>query len=184
MATPLRILAFSGSLRAESCNTAVLKTAIDLAPSDVVITQYDYSDLPFYNEDLGEPDSVKRLRSAISDADGVLLFQPEYNYCIPGPLKNAIDWASRPGYDSAFYKKPCGVLSASPAMTGGARGQQATKVILLAMASHVFPAPEFALGQAYGKVDDGRLTDDDSRERLGEFLSNYADWVRLICADN
>lgn len=180
MSKHVSILAFTGSLRRESVNTAILKTAMTFDLDDVDVTLYDYTDVPFYNADVDTPKSVEGLRSAIESADAVLFASPEYNYSVSGVLKNAIDWASRPTFDSCFVHKPVGIVSASPALTGGARGQQHLKGIVLAMAGQVAPLPEFAMGRAYGKVDGGVITDSDSVKRLEEWMGDFVAWVRRV----
>lgn len=172
-----RILALSGSFRAQSYNTALLRAAADAAPEGVSIEIYDYRDVPLYDADLDEPPAVARLRAAIDGADGVLLAVPEYNYSLPGVLKNALDWASRPAYASAFRDKPTGLVSAAASFVGGARAQQHTKTILLGMGVPVFPWPELLVGGAGGKFEDGRLIDATTAKFLGDYVSNFARWV-------
>lgn len=173
----MRILAMSGSLRKESVNTALLRAAAKFAPDGVHIELYGLSDIPLYNADLETPDSVAALRAAIADADAVLLANPEYNYGVSGVLKNAIDWASRPAYESCFLNKKVGVMSASPAVTGGVRGQQHLKVVLLAMAAEVAPLKELAVSQAYGKFTDGELTDESAQSFMTQWLSDFCKWA-------
>lgn len=122
----LRFLGLSGSLRAESTNAAVLRTLADLLPDGVSLDLYDYRDVPLYDPDAPElAPGVVRLRDAITAADAVVIATPEYNYSVPGVLKNAIDHASRPAYQSPFRNKPVGVLSASPGLQGE-RGPSST----------------------------------------------------------
>lgn len=172
-----KILALSGSFRDASYNTALLRAAIDLAPEGVEITIREYRDVPMYDADLDTPASVESLKADIASADAVLFACPEYNYSVPGVLKNAVDWASRPAYKSPFAGKKTGVISASMAITGGARGQQHLKGILLAMAAPVYAAPEVCVSQAQNKFEDGILTDTSTREALSKFLSGFGDWV-------
>ena len=173
----LNILTLSGSLRAGSWNTQLLAAAAELAPDGVQLTRYDYADVPLYNGDLDLPESVVRLQRAIAAADGVLLASPEYNSSMSGVLKNAIDWASRPAYQSCFRGKPTGVISASPGFVGGARGQQHAKVILLGMGAPVFPWPELLVGGAKAKFVDGALVDETTRGFLESYIANFAEWV-------
>ncbi|MBX3270653.1 MAG: NAD(P)H-dependent oxidoreductase [Sandaracinaceae bacterium] len=174
----LSILALSGSLRAESLNTALLRAAGELAPSDVVLTLHDLRALPLYDDDLEVPPAVTALREAVRAADAVLLAGPEYNYSLSGVLKNALDWASRPAYRSPFRDKPCAVLSASTSAVGGARAQMHTKTILLGMAADVFPWPELLVASANTKFEDGQLTDPRTREQLAELMAGFAAWAR------
>lgn len=178
MPKTLNILALSGSLRSRSTNTALLNAAAELAPVGVAVTLYDYADVPLYNGDLSVPEAVERLRAAITEADAVLIATPEYNYSIPGVLKNAIDWASRPAYASPFRGKPTAVVSAAASFVGGARAQQHAKTVLLGMGAPVFPWPELLVGAAHKKVEDGRLTDEVTRDHLAGFMVGLADWLR------
>jgi chromate reductase len=173
----LNIIALSGSLRAQSTNTALLRAAQAVAPAHVNVTLYDYAAVPLYSDDLDVPESVTALKAAIEAADGVLIATPEYNYSVPGVLKNAIDWASRPAYRSPFRDTPTGVLSAAASFVGGARAQQHLKTILLGMGTPVFPWPELLVGQAHHKFVDGQLTDDPTRAFLTDFMQGFADWV-------
>ena len=173
-----RILALSGSLRAGSTNTAVLNTLADLAPADVELVIYDYSDVPLYNGDLSPPPAVEALKAAIAAADAVIIATPEYNYSLPGVLKNAIDWASRPAYASVFRDKPTGVVSAAASIAGGARAQAHLKTVLLGMGTPVFPWPELLVAQAHTKVADGRVTDPVSNKFIGEYLDGFLAWIR------
>jgi chromate reductase len=173
----ISIVGLSGSLRAGSVNTALLRAASKLAPAGVSISHHDYGDVSLYNGDLDVPESVLRLRAAISSADGVLLAVPEYNYSLPGVLKNAIDWASRPAYHSPFRDKPVGVVSAAASFVGGARGQQHTKNILLGMGAPVFPWPELLVGSASKKFADGELNNERTTAALAEYVASFAHWV-------
>ncbi len=172
-----RILTLSGSPRAASNNTAVLHTLAELAPDGVVLERYDYSDVPLYNPDIERPESVDRLIAAITAADGVIIATPEYNYSVPGVLKNALDWASRPAYKSCFFGKKTGVVSAAASIVGGARAQAHLKTILLGMGSPVFAYPEVLVPQSFNKVEDGRVTDATSLNALQGFVDSFAQWV-------
>ncbi len=177
----MQILAISGSLRKSSFNTALLQAAGQLAPEHVRLSIHDYSDVPLYNGDIADkPEGVVRLNEAIAAADGLLLAVPEYNYSLPGVLKNALDWASRPAYQSVFRNKPTGVMSAAASFVGGARGQQHTKAILLGMAAQVFPWPELLLPSAAKLFENGVLTDEATRRRLASYMENFADWVAKV----
>ncbi|MCA9572550.1 MAG: NAD(P)H-dependent oxidoreductase [Myxococcales bacterium] len=174
----LDVLALSGSLRAGSFNTALLRAAGELAPAGLTLTLHDYADVPLYSEDLERPAGVDRLVEALASADALLLAVPEYNHSVPGVLKNALDWASRPAFRSALRGLPTGVVSASKSFVGGARGQQHAKTILLGMGTPVFPWPELLVGQAHQKFDaTGALTDDTTRTFLGQFMEGFATWA-------
>jgi chromate reductase len=174
----LTILGLSGSLRRASTNTALLRAFAELMPEGVELRLHDYTDLPGYNEDLNPtPESVHQLRAAISAADAVLIATPEYNHSVPGVLKNALDWASRPAFAAAMTHKPTGVVSAAASFVGGARAQQHLKAILLGMSAPVFPYAEFLVGSAHQKVHDGRLTDETTLKFARDYANAFAAWV-------
>lgn len=185
MATPsvIHIVGISGSLREKSYNSAALKAAGELLPEGVTLERAGIGDLPLYNDDLrlqGYPVSVQRLRERLTAADGVLLVTPEYNYSVPGVLKNAIDWASRPP-DQPFDGKPVAIMGASPGMLGSARAQYHLRQMLVFLNAYVLNRPEVMIAQAAGKFDDaGTLTDAPTREFLQTFLAAFADWVRRM----
>ena len=173
-----RILGFSGSFRQGSLNTALLETLGDLMPDDVAFSVYDYRDVPLYNSDLGEPDSVVRLKQAIADADALLFATPEYNHSIPGVLKNAIDWASRPAYAGPLTGKRAAMVSASASFVGGARAQMHLQNILLGMGVQVLPNRDVLVGSAHQRVEDGRITDAMTLRFLREFVDEFVPWAR------
>ncbi|TNF28632.1 MAG: NAD(P)H-dependent oxidoreductase [Deltaproteobacteria bacterium] len=177
-----RLLALSGSLRAASTNTALLTTLAELAPTGVEVVQHGIGDLPLYNSDLTGPAlaPVERLKAAITAADGVLIAVPEYNYGIPGPLKNAIDWASRPAYASPFAGKPVAILGASAGGSGAVRAQGQLKQVLLGMGSQVFAWPEVAVTFAGQKITDGVVTDETTRGFLERFVVAFAAWAPAV----
>ncbi|MFT7580303.1 MAG: chromate reductase [Myxococcota bacterium] len=178
----LNVLAISGSLRNHSHNTALLNAATIRAPEGLVLTLAEIGDLPLYNSDLDAETvpSIGRFKAAITQADAVLIATPEYNYGIPGPLKNAIDWASRPGYKSPFANKPVGILGAAASVVGSARAQAHLKTVMLGMIAQVFPRPEFLMGKSFEKVQDGVLTDEMTLEFLGSYLAAFKSWVERV----
>ena len=121
----LKILGFAGSLRVGSYNKALLRATIDLLPEDVNLEIFEIDGIPLYNQDIeiDMPIKVREFKSKIRAADAILIATPEYNYSVPGVLKNAIDWATRPYGDNAFDGKPVAIISASVGMLGGARAQ-------------------------------------------------------------
>lgn len=180
MSDTLRVVGFSGSLRRASLNTAVLEELVRLAPPNATLERLEYGDVPLYNVDLGEVPAVEVLRRRVAEADAVLIVSPEYNYGIPGPLKNVIDWLSRPGYQSVFAQKPVATLSVAPGAIGGARGQAHLKLVLGAMVCQLFPHPEVAIGNAASRITDGKLVDESTRELLRTYLERFATWVRRV----
>jgi chromate reductase len=141
---PRRVLGIAGSLRRASYNRALLKAAQELAPDGLTIEVFDLLDVPLYNGDVeaqGEPAAVAELRRAIHAADGVLMVTPEYNHCVPGVMKNAVDWASRPPGSAALDEKPVGIIGASPGFTGTARGQSQLRQAFEFTNSFCMPQP-------------------------------------------
>ncbi len=179
----MNILGITGSLREGSFNRRLLQAAAAVTQSaGATVRRFELHDIPLYNGDLdGEekPAAVEALRAAIADADGLLIASPEYNYGIPGVLKNAIDWVSRPAFKSVLAGRPTALLSASMSPVGGARMQAQLKNVLLGTLTPVYPAPEFLLPSAGNAFDEGgALTDPDARRRLERFVTGYLDWAR------
>jgi chromate reductase len=179
---PIRVLGFAGSLRRASYNRALLRAAPELAPTGMEITVFDLAEIPLYNGDVeaaGDPEGVVRFKQAIRTADGVLMATPEYNHGVPGVMKNAIDWASRPPQGAALARKPVALIGASPGITGSARGQSQLRQAFEFTNSYCMPQPEVLVFRANEKFDaDGRLTDERTRDNLAHFLAAFDDWVR------
>jgi chromate reductase, NAD(P)H dehydrogenase (quinone) len=168
----MRVLGISGSLRHDSYNTKLLRAAGELLPDDVDFVVYDeLEDVPPYNEDRDTDDAplaVARLREAIADADAVLFATPEYNGSVPGQLKNAVDWASRPHRGAALWGKPAVVVGATTGMFGAVWAQADLRKILKTAGARVVDS-EVAVGKADTRfAEDGTLLDDDIREQLAE----------------
>lgn len=168
------ILGISGSLRRGSHNTSLLRAAATALPSGIELEIYDgLAALPHYNEDLDtdpEPEPVARLRAAIADADGVLIATPEYNGSIPGILKNAIDWASRPFPACAIKGKPMAVVGASTSLFGAVWAQAETRKVLRTAGADVLDG-EVSIGQAHAAfTDDGQLVEAELHNALSELL--------------
>ena len=166
----MRILAISGSLRRESQNTMLLRAAAELLPAGVELDFYEgLRDVPPYDGDHDvepAPTQVAALRAAVAGADAVLISTPEYNSSIPGTLKNALDWASRPIATSSFRSKPVAVIGSSAGMFGAVWAQAELRKVLAAMGARVADV-EVAVGRASEKFDaDGRLLDEEIREQL------------------
>jgi chromate reductase len=170
----MRVLAISGSLRRDSHNTALLRTAAELLPPSVELEIFDGLKLvePYdQDDDIGRgPDGARRLREAIDSADAVLIAAPEYNSSIPGVLKNALDWASRPKGENTLWGKPAAVVGASTGMFGAVWSQAETRKVLSAGGARVIET-DLPIGHAdQAMSDDGRLTDMELRERYVEIL--------------
>jgi chromate reductase, NAD(P)H dehydrogenase (quinone) len=176
----MRILTISGSLRAGSHNTALLRAAAELAPAGVEVVLYEGLDrLPHYNEDHDTEDphgEVQRLREAVASADLVLISTPEYNGSVPGHLKTAVDWASRPfGHGSALWGRPVAVIGASVTDYGAVWAQDHLRKSLGLAGARVLDA-ELAVPKARGRFGgpNGELTDPETRERLAELLAELS----------
>lgn len=154
-----RILCFPGSLRAASSSTALLKALIARMGEDVQVDVADIGALPLYNADHDGGEPVARLIAQLAAADGVLFVTPEYNYSVPGVLKNAIDWASRPAFQSGFRGKRCFCISSSGGAMGGVRAQGHLKYILNGMLAEVFPWQEVVVAAAPKRMTDGIFSD-------------------------
>lgn len=155
------ILCLSGSLRSASSATALLRALMDELKMEAAFRFAEIGHLPHYNADLGIPDEAGDFIEAVKTADGLLIVTPEYNYSIPGVLKNAIDWASRPAFQSAFKGKPVFIVSVSGGALGGVRAQAHLKYILNGMLADVFTFQEVVVPQAPKKVENGRFIDAD-----------------------
>src|SRR5690242_15507521 len=170
----MKVLGISGSLRSESHNSKLLRAAAELFPADVEVAIWDgLKEVPPYDEDdegVEAPAAVARLRDAIAGADALLFATPEYNHSIPGVLKNAIDWASRPAGASVFLNKPAAVIGASTGAFGAVWAQAELRKVLGATGARVVDG-ELALGHAHERFDDdGRLSDANLREELQEVV--------------
>lgn len=179
----LRVLGVCGSLRRGSFNRGLLNAALDLAPPDMRISIYpDIGDIPLYNFDVeqaGVPAAVERFKSAIAEADALLIATPEYNYGTTGVLKNAIDWASRPPQGTPLRRKPVGLIGASRGRSGTIRAQLHLRQVFIFTESYVMLRPEVLVQMAPEKFDDaGRLTDEPTREFLRKHLEALVEWAR------
>ncbi|WP_026449035.1 NADPH-dependent FMN reductase [Actinopolyspora mortivallis] len=183
----VRVLAVSGSLRAGSYNTALAAAAQKFAPAGVSIELYEsLGGIPLFNEDLerdGLPSSVLDLRRRVLEADGLLIVTPEYNASIPGVLKNALDWMTRPPGDSALVDKPIAVAGASPSNFGSVRAQLALRQMFLGTTSEVVATPEVMVPRAFECFDEaGNLTDETAISLLRELLATLRDRITRLAA--
>jgi chromate reductase len=175
MANSIRILGIAGSLRAQSFNLSLLKAAQKLLPADAHMEIFDLSDVPLYNQDQEHtlPESVERLKAAIKRSDAILFATPEFNYSISGVLKNAIDWATRPGGTSAWAGKPAAIIGASAGALGTARAQYHLRQILVGLDMPTINQPEVMVAGARDRFDaSGQLTDVKSMQLLETLLTN------------
>jgi len=175
----LKVLGFAGSLRAGSYNRALLRGAANLLPQDMTLEIFEIEDIPAFNQDLeGDiPKKVKEFKSKIREANAILIATPEYNYSVPGVLKNAIDWASRPYSDNPFDGKPVAIMSASVGMLGGSRAQYHLRQIFVFLNMYPVNGPEVIVPFAQDKFDaTGKLIDDNTKKFLAQLLRNLASW--------
>ena len=178
---PFQVVGVVGSLRQASYNKALLRAVQQLAPVALQIRIHDLSEIPLFSEDVertGIPAAVATLRKAVGETDGFLVATPEYNHGVPGVLKNAFDWLSRPPGKSVLTGKPSAILGASPGITGTARAQSQLRQAFVFTNTPVLPQPEVLVGRAHEKFDsEGRLTDERTRQFLGLFLESFATWI-------
>lgn len=177
----MNIIAFSGSLRKDSSNTALLRAFQTLAPSDTQITIAEIGNLPLYDQDdeAAYPAVAQALKDVVEAADGVVIATPEYNRSIPGVLKNAIDWLSRPYGKNSFAKKPVLVAGVSSGKIGAALAQAHLRQVLLYLDADVIGQPELHLGPAKELFDqEGNIANDSTKELLSKALVTLKSRVR------
>lgn len=179
---PIRILGIVGSLRRQSFNRALIEAAQEVAPEGVTVDMYLLHDIPLYNADVeaeGDPPPVVDFKNAIAEADGVLIATPQYNRSIPGVLKNAIDWASRPARQSVFVDKPVALIGASKGKSATAVSREDLMRVLEACQAKVMPDPQYGLGEAGDYIDTRRgLQDEEARQAVRAVVGALAEHVR------
>lgn len=178
--TAVKLVGIVGSLRKDSFNKKLMVALAARMPATTILELVNLDDVPLFNADLleSEPHGVVALKKHIARADGVILGTPEYNYGIPGVLKNALDWASRPAYQSVFAQKPVTMMGASLGPVGTARAQGQLKQVLLGMASEIYPVPEQTFGQIATKLNDiGEVIDEALANSLIRFANGFSEWV-------
>jgi chromate reductase len=183
MADTVRILGIAGSLRKDSYNRAALRNAQKLLPDGAALEIFELDGIPAYNQDEEQnpPRRVVELKERIRAADAVLIATPEYNYSVPGVLKNAIDWASRPYGDSAWNGKPVAILGASVGLFGSARAQYHLRQMFIFLNMYAVNQPEVMIGTAQHRFDEhGNLTDEQSKKLLRQLLRNLVDQTRQM----
>jgi chromate reductase len=180
----IRVLGFAGSLRRASYNRGLIRAAAEVAPTGIVVDVFDLGDVPLYNqdvEDAGEPAAVVAFKQAIGRADAMLVATPEYNHGVPGVLKNALDWASRPRVTSPLRDKAVAVTGASPGRGSTARAQAQLRDAFVFTGACVMPLPELLIGSAGQHFDDdGNLTDRAVRASLAELIEALRAWTVRI----
>jgi chromate reductase len=186
MVPKISILGFAGSLRKGSYNKSLLKAAIEVAPAGAELEIFDLEGIPPFNQDLESqpPEKVKEFKAKIRAADAILIVTPEYNYSIPGVLKNAIDNASRPYGDNAFDGKPVAIMGASIGMLGTARAQYHLRQSLVFLNMYPLNQPEVMVPFAQEKINqNGQVTDQKTREKIKELLEALVIWTKKLRKD-
>jgi chromate reductase len=186
MAASIQVLAICGSLRKGSFNRMAMNAAIASAPEDMRFSEGAIDALPLYNEDVrvaAEPQASVRLKAQVAAADAILFATPEYNYGIPGVLKNAIDWVSRPPAESPFSGKPVAMLGASAGLMGTVRSQLHLRQTCQALNMLAMPQPEVLITQAAGRFGpDGALTDEATGRFIARLMVSFRDWILRLKA--
>jgi chromate reductase len=171
------LLGICGSLRRASLNRSLLDAIAKELPAGSAMTVYPTIELPIFNTDVEDPAVVTELKSAIAAADGVVFAVPEYNYSIPGGLKNALDWVSRPPRSSPLRRKPIAIVGATSGMSGTIRAQLHLRQILLYSDARVMSQPEILIPRAHERFTDGALTDDSTRQLLVMFGAAFVEMI-------
>jgi chromate reductase len=182
----ITVLGIAGSLRRESFNQKLLNAAQQLAPDAMQIKTASIASIPMFNQDVedeGDPRPVVEFKEAIAASDALLIVTPEYQLGVPGVLKNALDWASRPPGESPMQDKPAAIMGASPGMTATARAQTQLRQTLTYNNAITVNRPEVLIGRAHEKFDEqGQLTDDTATDLIRQVLENLADLTRRLTA--
>lgn len=183
MGETIKILGFAGSLRRESYNRSALRAAVKLVPQGAQLDTIELDNIPPYNGDHERelPQAVRAFKAAIKAADAILIVTPEYNYSIPGVLKNAIDWASRPYGDNAWDGKTVGIMGASPGMLGTARAQYHLRQTFVFLNMFPLNKPEVMIAHADEKFDnEGNLKDQLTTQKIRELLESLIEWTKAL----
>ncbi len=179
----MKILGISGSLRKESYNLALLKAATKLLPPETELEIMTLENIPLFNQDLEHTNipAVTEFKAKIAAADAIIFSSPEYNYSVPGVLKNAIDVASRPWGANSFAGKPAAIMGASIGNIATARMQSHLRQIMTALDMHTLNKPEVMIGMAQDKFnEDGELNDENTKEKISEMLIALVNWTKKI----
>ena len=183
----LNLLGLAGSLREGANSEAVLQSVMPLLPAGVTLTTFRLHEIPLYNQDLDDtygaaqsPEPVQRLRQEISLARGLIISSPEYNYGMPGVLKNALDWLSRPAFNSPMKGKPVLVLTSSIGYAGGARAQHQIRETLIAMLARPVVRPDIAIPAVHQSIVDGKLTDSAALEFMRQGVAGLVDEIERL----
>jgi chromate reductase len=183
MTSKLSILGFAGSLRQGSYNRAILRAAQEMVPAEAELEIFDLGGIPLFNQDMENhpAEKVKEFKAAIRAADALLIATPEYNYSMPGVLKNALDSASRPNGDNALNGKPVAIMGASIGMLGTARAQYHLRQSCVFLNMYPLNLPEVMIPFVQEKIDDkGNLTDPATRKKIAELVEALISWTRRL----
>ncbi len=184
MSDPIHVLGIAGSLRKQSYNRAALHACVDLLPPDMTLEIYDIKDIPLFSEDVeaqGYPEPVQHFKQRIAAADALLIATPEYSYSMPGVLKNALDWASRPSANTPLNDKPVAIFGASTGPWGTARAQLHLRHSCVYFNAHPLNKPVVQINFADKKFDaDGKLSDETTRQHLHTLVHALAAWTRRL----
>ncbi len=178
----MKILAFGGSLRSGSFSKTILNESVKLTPENVKMEIFDIGQIPLFDQDYEKdmPEIVKNFKQIVKNADAILIVTPEYNYSIPGFLKNAMDWASRPYGDNAFEDKPAAIISCSTGMLGGSRAQYHLRQTLVFLNMHTINKPEVMIPFVDKKINNNELTDKETKDKIAGIIKALADWAERI----
>jgi NAD(P)H-dependent FMN reductase len=183
------IIGISGSLRTKSYNTALLRAAAGMMPEGVELIVYSIADIPLYSQDvedeLGIPKAVAEMKEVIAEADGILIATPEYNNSMPGVLKNAVDWLSRPPSDvrRVFGGKPVGIIGASPGRFGAILGQDSWLPVLHILGTQVWGGERLRVANAAAIFDEnGAIADKNVEEQLRKYVSEFVQFAQSAIA--
>jgi chromate reductase len=177
----IRIIGIAGSLRKGSYNKSILKAAKEACQEEAEIEIVEIGWLPLFNQDMEKnmPKDVLEFKEKVKKADAVLFVTPEYNYSVPGVLKNAIDWLSRPYGNNSLEGKPAGIMSAAIGMLGGARAQYHLRQSMVFLDMRPMNMPEFMVSFAGDKIDEnGKLKDEETRQKLKDYMAAFIDWIK------
>jgi chromate reductase len=185
MLEPVRILGIPGSLRRQSYNRSALRAAVELVPEGATIEIAELDGIPGFNQDdeTNPPEQIVQLKKQVRAADAILFVTPEYNYSVPGVLKNAIDWVSRPYGDSAWTGKPAAIMGASIGNLGTARAQYHLRQMFVFLHILALNQPEVMISNAAERFDAaGNLIHEPTREMIRKLLNNLVDWTLRLRA--
>jgi chromate reductase len=183
MAEKMKVLVIGGSLRQEAFTKVIIRAVMEICPEDMEIMFFeDLAKIPNFNQDLENalPEIVQNFKQRIKEAAALLFVTPEYNYSLPGYLKNAIDWASRPYGDNSFNDKPAAIMSSSTGMLGGARAQYVLRQSGVFLNIHFLNQPEIMIPNIADKIVAGKLTDEHTRQKIKEQLLALREWTKRL----